>query len=231
MKLRSGVVPFHRATLKVSSRYAIVLLVQVAGCASPVPAQSVHERPPVASSAPPRDHALTAPSASVPAPGAAAQRPVAQPNPVTLASSSTVADSAAPADSSSRGSRESAQAATPAPPAAVAPLPNPRKSPTEVKRPTLWYCYVWAHLRFTTEVCFDTIKECREHLPKEGITVRPCMAQKRPVWCTEPYEMPEDPNEKRRPKCFVSEEVCDEYRVYVHGSGLATTPCVEVETK
>jgi hypothetical protein len=231
MKLRSGVVHFHRATLKVSSRHAMALLVSVAGCASPVPAHSVHERPPVASSAAPRNDAPLAPSASLPALGAAAQRPAGQTGPSVPASSSAVADSAAPAGSSSDGSGESAQAAIGAQLATVAPLPKPRKPPTEVKHPTLWFCYVWAHLRFTTEVCLDTLKECRAQLPKEGITVRPCLARKRPVWCTEPYEVPEDPNKKRSQKCFVSEEVCDEYRVYVHDNGLASTPCVEVETK
>lgn len=182
-------------------------------------------------SAPPRNVALTAPSASVPAPAAAAQPPAVQPNPAPTANSSSVADSAAPARSSSDGSDESAQAATQPQPATVAPLPTPRKPPTEVERPMLWYCYVWAHLRFTTQDCFDTIKECRERLPKEGLTLRPCMAQKRPAWCTEPYEVPEDPNEKRSSKCFGSEDACYEYRAYVHGNGLASTPCVEVETK
>ena len=113
----------------------------------------------------------------------------------------------------------------------MAPSPNPRKPPSEVKRPTLWYCYVWAHLQYTTQDCFDTIKECRQSLPKEGITLRPCMAQKRPAWCTEPYEVPEDPNEKRSSKCFGSQEACYEYRVYVRGNGLASSPCVEVKTK
>jgi len=228
MTLRSGVVPFCRATLKESSRYAFLLLVPVAGCASRVPAQSVSEGPSVASSTPPLNDALAAPSASVPVP-AAAQPPAVQSNPAATASSSSVA--AAPVASPSDGSGESADAGTAAPPAAVAPSPNPRKPPSEVKRPTLWYCYVWAHLQYTTQDCFDTIKECRQSLPKEGITLRPCMAQKRPAWCTEPYEVPEDPNEKRSSKCFGSEEACYEYRVYVRGNGLASSPCVEVKTK
>ena len=230
MTLRSGVVPFCRATLKESSRYAFLLLVPVAGCASRVPAQSVSEGPSVASSTPPLNDALAAPSASVPVP-AAAQPPAVQSNPAATASSSSVADSAAPAGSSSDGLGESAQAATQPQPATVVPSPNPRKPPSEVKRPTLWYCYVWAHLQYTTQDCFDTIKECRQSLPKGGITLRPCMAQKRPAWCTEPYEVPEDPSEKRSSKCFGSEEACYEYRAYVRGNGLASSPCVEVKTK
>lgn len=230
MKSRSRVVPFERVTLKAPSRYAFVLLAQAAGCASVVPPQAVHERPRLASSAPPRNDALSAPSASVPA-RAAAQPLAAQPNPAAPANSSPVADSAAPADSSSGGSGASAQATTRAQPATVAPSPNANKPPAELKRPTLWYCYVWAHLRFTTQDCFDTLKECRQSLPKGGITLRPCMAQKKPAWCTEPHEVPEDPNETRSSKCFGSEEACDEYRVYVHGNGLASTPCVEIMTK
>jgi len=230
MKFGNDVFLFHRAALKASSRYAIVLLAQVAGCAPPVPAQPVHGRPPAASSAPPRNDAL--PAASSPVPALAAAAPPAVPNsPVASASSSAVIDPAAPAGPSTDGAVDSAHGASGAQPTTPAPPPNSRNPPIEVKRPTLWYCYVWAHLRFTTQDCFDTIKECREHLPKEGMALRPCMAQKKPAWCTEPYDVPEDPNEKRSSKCFGSEDACDQYRMYVHGNGLESTPCVEAETK
>jgi hypothetical protein len=226
-------------TSKSFARYTRVLLLWVSACAS-------------APSPPPaREPVKAAPSSLLAAPNAAAA--LAPPNdiethpPLTPSGlSRAVASSGAGGSISSEplpNTENEAAGAAPEP-SRQAPLPadpvasNTSKERKAFQRPVFWYCYVWAHLRFITKDCFDTIKECRQMLPKtEGVALQPCMAQKKPTWCTESDSVPEDDqdpkssSEERDERCFGTEDACQVYRAHLRGSGLESTPCVEVKTK
>jgi hypothetical protein len=204
------------------THHALVLLLLATACAAVPPAKPASERS-IASST--SLVASAAPSATPAVPAQKLEVP-ANSSPTSASSANIEAGASAPA------SPPSSQPPSQAPATPTAAESNTVPPPFKSKRPTFWYCYIWAHLRFTTQDCFDTIKECRANIPKgEGMVLRPCMAQKKPSWCTEPHHVPEDSKEARSEKCFGSADDCEQYRAYVQGNGLESTPCVEVAAK
>jgi len=228
MQLPTGMCPTRSTTCKSFSRsaFAFASLLHAAACMTAAPAQSVREQATAASSAPLlNDAPVPGPSASTAEP-----QPVLRSNPEATppSSASVVATGGASGSSAESGGATSEPSnQTHSTPSVV--RSKVRKRATPSKRPTFWFCYLWVHLRVTMYSCFDTLEECRANSPRrEGFAIHPCMAEKKPSWCTEPHPVPEEPNVERSEQCFDSKDKCEAHRAFVQGNGLESTPCVEV---